>query len=480
MSNKIGNTGNGLFGISLTAALAGFIFGFDMVVISGADKTIQELWQTTPWFHGFFIMSMALWGTVIGSIFGGAPTEKYGRKKILMLVGILFTISSVGSALANDPYLFSFFRLLGGIGIGISSVAAPTYISEISSAESRGRLVAMYQFNIVFGILIAYLSNFFLEGVGGDSDWRLMLGVMTIPSLIYSLMVFTIPESPRWLIANKGDVAGAKVVMSKLGLQGFEELVQSLNKGGGTREEGQGNAVDGSQLTVDSQQSTVNGQPSTVNSQAFLSKKHARIIGLAFIIAFFNQVSGINFILYYAPRILAAAGLAEQESLLNSIAIGGTNLIFTFVGLYLIDRLGRKTLLLIGSVGYVVSLCMVSYAFFAGASPGFLLFFLLMFIASHAVGQGAVIWVFISEIFPNHIRAKGQALGASVHWVFAALITLVAPVFIDDKEGIFKDNPWPIFAFFAFMMFTQLIWVLTKVPETKGVTLEELEKQLIK
>ncbi len=479
MSNKIGNTGNGLFGISLTAALAGFIFGFDMVVISGADKTIQELWQTTPWFHGFFIMSMALWGTVIGSIFGGAPTEKYGRKKILMLVGILFTISSVGSALANDPYLFSFFRLLGGIGIGISSVAAPTYISEISSAESRGRLVAMYQFNIVFGILIAYLSNFFLEGVGGDSDWRLMLGVMTIPSLIYSLMVFTIPESPRWLIANKGDVAGAKVVMSKLGLQGFEELVQSLNKGGGIRE-GQGNAVDASQLTVNSQPSTVNRQLSTVNSQAFLSKKHARIIGLAFVIAFFNQVSGINFILYYAPRILAAAGLAEQESLLNSIAIGGTNLIFTFVGLYLIDRLGRKTLLLIGSVGYVVSLCMVSYAFFAGASPGFLLFFLLMFIASHAVGQGAVIWVFISEIFPNHIRAKGQALGASVHWVFAALITLVAPVFIDDKEGIFKDNPWPIFAFFAFMMFTQLIWVLTKVPETKGVTLEELEKQLIK
>ncbi len=473
MSNKIGNTGNGLFGISLTAALAGFIFGFDMVVISGADKTIQELWQTTPWFHGFFIMSMALWGTVIGSIFGGAPTEKYGRKKILMLVGILFTISSVGSALANDPYLFSFFRLLGGIGIGISSVAAPTYISEISSAESRGRLVAMYQFNIVFGILIAYLSNFFLEGVGGDSDWRLMLGVMTIPSLIYSLMVFTIPESPRWLIANKGDVSGAKVVMSKLGLEGFEELVQSLNKGGGTREEGQGNAVDASQLTV-------NSQPSTVNSQAFLSKKHARIIGLAFVIAFFNQVSGINFILYYAPRILAAAGLAEQESLLNSIAIGGTNLVFTFVGLYLIDRLGRKTLLLIGSIGYVVSLCMVSYAFFAGASPGFLLFFLLMFIASHAVGQGAVIWVFISEIFPNHIRAKGQALGASVHWVFAALITLVAPVFIDDKEGIFKDNPWPIFAFFAFMMFTQLIWVLTKVPETKGVTLEELEKQLIK
>ncbi len=460
MSNKISTAGNGLFGISLTAALAGFIFGFDMVVISGADKAIQSLWQTSPWFHGFFIMSMALWGTVIGSIFGGAPTEKYGRKKILMLVGILFTVSSIGSALANDAYLFSFFRLLGGIGIGISSVAAPTYISEISTAQSRGRLVAMYQFNIVFGILIAYLSNYFLQGIGGENDWRLMLGVMTVPSLIYSLMVFTIPESPRWLISNKGDVEGAKAVMMRLGLEGIDALLK-------------GNTVDGSQLTD-------NRQPSTVNNQPFISKKHYRIIGLAFMIAFFNQVSGINFILYYAPRILAAAGLAEQESLLNSIAIGGTNLVFTFVGLYLIDRLGRKTLLLIGSVGYVISLCMVSYAFYAGASPAFLLFFLLLFIASHAVGQGAVIWVLISEIFPNHIRAKGQALGASVHWVFAALITLVAPVFIDDKQGIFKDNPWPIFAFFACMMLAQLFWVLIKVPETKGVSLEELEKQLIK
>lgn len=460
MSNKISTAGNGLFGISLTAALAGFIFGFDMVVISGADKAIQSLWQTSPWFHGFFIMSMALWGTVIGSIFGGAPTEKYGRKKILLLVGILFTVSSIGSALANDAYLFSFFRLLGGIGIGISSVAAPTYISEISTAQSRGRLVAMYQFNIVFGILIAYLSNYFLEGIGGENDWRLMLGVMTVPSLIYSLMVFSIPESPRWLISKKGDMEGAKAVMMRLGLEGIDALLK-------------GNTVDGSQLTVDNQQPTVNSQP-------FISKKHYRIIGLAFMIAFFNQVSGINFILYYAPRILAAAGLAEQESLLNSIAIGGTNLVFTFVGLYLIDRLGRKTLLLIGSVGYVISLCMVSYAFYASASPAFLLFFLLMFIASHAVGQGAVIWVLISEIFPNHIRAKGQALGASVHWVFAALITLVAPVFIDDKQGIFKDNPWPIFAFFACMMLAQLIWVLIKVPETKGVSLEELENQLIK
>jgi MFS family permease len=395
-------------------------------VISGADKDIQQLWQTSPWFHGFFIMSMALWGTVIGSIFGGKPTDKYGRKKVLMLVGLLFTVSALGSALAQDPYTFSFFRLLGGIGIGISSVAAPTYISEISTTDSRGKLVAMYQFNIVFGILIAYLSNYFLSGFGGENDWRWMLGVMTIPSLIYTVGVFFIPESPRWLAA-KG------------------------------------------QNTVEEQ----------VSATTLLQPKYSRIMWLAFMIAFFNQWSGINFILYYAPRILAAAGLAEQESLLNSVALGGTNLVFTFVGLYLIDRLGRKTLLLIGSFGYIISLAMVAYAFYAGASSTFLLVFLLLFIAAHAVGQGAVIWVFIAEIFPNKVRGLGQAFGASIHWVFAALITLIAPIFIDDVDGIFKENPWPIFAFFGVMMTWQLFWVLTKVPETKGVSLEDLEKKLV-
>lgn len=462
MTNKNSTTSNGLFGISLIAALAGFIFGFDTVVISGANLPIKELWHTSPLFHGFFIMSMALWGTVIGSIFGGGPTEKYGRKKILLWIGVLFSVSAIGSALAQDAYSFSAFRFIGGLGIGISSVAAPTYISEISTPASRGKLVAMYQFNIVFGILIAFLSNYFLQGVGGNNDWRWMLGVMAVPSLIYTLLVFGIPESPRWLITRKGDIANAKLVMSRLGLEGVESLIK-----------GPGTTVDGSQLTV-------TGQPSTVNSQQFLQRKHYRIIGLAFMVAFYNQLSGINFILYYAPEILERAGLAAKESLFNSIAIGGTNLLFTFVGLYLIDRLGRKTLLLIGSIGYIVSLGMVAYAFYSNASPEFLLSFLLLFIASHAIGQGAVIWVFIAEIFPNTIRATGQSFGASIHWVFAALITLVTPLFLDKDSGIFKDNPWPIFAFFAFMMFTQLIWVLTKVPETKGVALEELEKQLIK
>lgn len=460
MINKNSTTSNGLFGISLIAALAGFIFGFDTVVISGANLPIKELWHTSPLFHGFFIMSMALWGTVIGSIFGGGPTEKYGRKKILLWIGVLFSVSAIGSALAQDAYSFSAFRFIGGLGIGISSVAAPTYISEISTPASRGKLVAMYQFNIVFGILIAFLSNYFLQGVGGNNDWRWMLGVMAVPSLIYTLLVFGIPESPRWLITRKGDIVNAKLVMSRLGLEGIESLI----KGEGKREEGEGNTT----------------QNPNLKTQNFLQRKHYRIIGLAFMVAFYNQLSGINFILYYAPEILERAGLAAKESLFNSIAIGGTNLLFTFVGLYLIDRLGRKTLLLIGSIGYIVSLGMVAYAFYSNASPEFLLSFLLLFIASHAIGQGAVIWVFIAEIFPNTIRATGQSFGASIHWVFAALITLVTPLFLDKDSGIFKDNPWPIFAFFAFMMFTQLIWVLTKVPETKGVALEELEKQLIK
>lgn len=442
-----------LFGISIIASLAGFIFGFDTVVISGANLPIKELWHTSPWFHGFFIMSMALWGTVVGSITGGIPTEKWGRRKILLWVGVLFSASAIGSALAQDPYTFSFFRFVGGLGIGISSVAAPTYISEISTPATRGRLVAMYQFNIVFGILIAFLSNYFLAGVGGHNDWRWMLGVMAIPSLLYTVGVIGIPESPRWLIARKKDLVRAKNVLLKMGISNADEVIASVT--GSIEHE------------------------SLAGKGGFWSHKYKKVIWLAFMVAFFNQLSGINFILYYAPEILERAGLAGKESLLNSIAIGGTNLIFTFVGLYLIDRIGRKTLLLIGSLGYMVSLASVAWSFYAHVNSGFLLIFLLLFIAAHAIGQGAVIWVFISEIFPNKVRAMGQSFGASIHWVFAALITLITPVFLDSKNGIFRDNPWPIFAFFAFMMTLQLIWVLWKVPETKGVSLENLEKKLI-
>lgn len=456
LSNKSSSAASAyLLRISLTAALAGFIFGFDTVVISGANLPIKELWQTSPLFHGFFIMSMALWGTVVGAIFGGIPTQKWGRKKVLIWIGVLFSVSAIGTALAPDPYSFSFFRFIGGLGIGVSSVAAPTYISEISTSANRGRLVALYQFNIVFGILVAFLSNYFLEGVGGANDWRWMLGVLAIPSVIYSLLVLGVPESPRWLITNKKDMDTSKKILSDLGVQNVDEEVNSIIKS--YKHESAGEQRSG-----------------------MFNSKYNRILWLAFMVAFFNQLSGINFILYYAPEILERAGLASKESLFNSIAIGGVNLLFTFVGLYLIDRIGRKTLLVIGSLGYILSLAMVAWCFYAQAGPGVLMVFLLVFIAAHAIGQGAVIWVFISEIFPNKIRAMGQSFGASVHWIFAALITLITPVFLDADNGIFKENPWPIFAFFALMMVLQLVWVVTKMPETKGVSLEDLEKKLVK
>ena len=445
---------NKLFQWSIVAALAGFIFGFDTVVISGANQPIKELWHTSTLFHGIFIMSMALWGTVAGALFGGIPAEKYGRKKVLLWIGILFAISAFGSALAPNPYLFSFFRFIGGIGIGVSSVVAPTYISEISTPLTRGRLGALYQFNIVFGILIAFLSNYFLQGVGGANDWRWMLGVLAVPAIIYTVMVMGVPESPRWLITKKNDLPAAKDVLSQIGVADADAEIASI-------------------ISSNQHETSVGA------AAGFFTAKHSKIIWLAFFIAFFNQLSGINFILYYAPEILSRIGLGAKESLLNSIAIGGTNLIFTFVGLYLIDRLGRKTLMIIGSLGYIISLAMVAYAFKSQAGPVFLMSFLLMFIASHAIGQGAVIWVFLSEIIPNKIRALGQSFGASVHWVFAGIITLITPVFLDEKDGILKDAPWIIFAFLAFMMVLQLIWVLTRMPETKGVSLEQLEKNLV-
>jgi sugar porter (SP) family MFS transporter len=446
---------NNLFRYSIVAALAGFIFGFDTVVISGANEPIKNLWHTSPLFHGIFIMSMALWGTVVGALTGGIPAEKFGRKKTLFWIGVLFAVSALGTALAPGPYIFSFFRFIGGLGIGVSSVVAPTYISEISTPATRGRLTAMYQFNIVFGILVAFISNYLLQGVGGANDWRWMLGVLSIPSLLYTLLVLGVPESPRWLISIKNNLIKARIVLAQIGTDNPEEEVKKIVAANAVIED-------------------------KVGGETFFSSKYKTVLWLAFLVAFFNQLSGINFILYYAPEILTKIGLGAKESLANSIAIGATNLIFTFVGLYLIDRIGRRTLLIIGSLGYIISLGMVALAFKTEAGAIFLMTFLLLFIASHAIGQGAVIWVFIAEIFPNKVRAMGQSFGASTHWIFAAIITLITPVFLDKNYGIFKKNPWPIFAFFAFMMVLQLIWVLTKVPETKGVSLEELEKKLIR
>ena len=431
---------------SLTVALAGFLFGFDTVVISGANAPIKELWQTSAWFHGVFIMSMALWGTVLGSLGGGVPTRVWGRKKTLIVVGLLYLISAVGSALAPDPYLFSFFRFLGGVGVGASTVAAPTYISEISSAKNRGRLVALYQFNIVFGILIAFISNYLLNGIGGASDWRWMLGVEALPAAIYCALIFSVPNSPRWLLVERNDEAGALATL---------QLIHS--------DAGKAKAE------LDA---IKNHTSEETSRKGVFSGKYNKSLLLAFLLAFFNQLSGINFILYYAPVILENAGFASSDSLLSSIAIGGTNLIFTFVGLYLIDRMGRKSLMYIGSAGYIISLAMVAYGFKTEASAGFNLFFILTFIASHAVGQGAVIWVFISEIFPNSVRAAGQAWGTGTHWVFAALITMLGEVVIEAFPG------WTVFAVFAVFMILQLLFTHFMMPETKGVSLEDLQDQL--
>ena len=438
---------------SITAALAGFLFGFDTVVISGANQPIKDLWNTTPLFHGTFIMSMALWGTVLGALLGGIPCDKFGRKKTLFWIGVLYLLSALGSAFAPDPFLFSFFRFIGGLGVGASSVAAPIYISEISSSKNRGKLVALYQFNIVFGIFIAFISNYLLKGIGGDNDWRWMLGVEAVPALIYSIMVLSIPNSPRWLAVKKRDDESSLKVLNLI--YSKKEALEKLNE------------IKEHIIT-------------TVKRESIFKKKYKKILWLAFFIAFFNQMSGINFVLYYAPEILERSGLAARESLFSSIAIGVVNLIFTFVGIYFIDKLGRRQLMKIGSLGYIISLAMVGWCFYSDANSSLLLTFILIFVASHAIGQGAVIWVFISEIFPNKIRAFGQSWGTGTHWVFAALITLLTPVFLDKNAGIFKDNPWPIFIFFASMMLLQLLWVIFKMPETKGASLEELEEKLIK
>ena len=428
---------------SVTVALAGFLFGFDTAVISGADKPIQNLWGHSDLFHGIFIMSMALWGTVVGSLFGGIPSDRLGRKKTLFWIGILYLISALGSAAALDPFTFSIFRFIGGVGVGASSVAAPTYISEIAPAHSRGKLVATYQMNIVIGILVAYVSNYFLGGIG-DGAWRWMLGVEAIPALAYILMVVRVPNSPRWLIVRKNDPNTARAVMEQIGVESPDTVIAEIQ-----------------------------ASAEATGHSSIASRKFVYPLLLAFLIAFFNQLSGINFIIYYAPRILESAGLGAGTALLSTAGIGLINLIFTLIGMYLIDKSGRKRLMLIGSIGYIISLALVSQSFFASSEPGIMVVvYLFLFIASHAIGQGAVIWVFIAEIFPTEVRPYGQAFGTFTHWIFAGLITLLMPTVLSTFSG------GPIFAFFAGMMVLQLLFVVFLMPETKGISLEDLQEKL--
>ena len=388
---------------------------------------------------------MALWGTVIGAFFGGIPTNKLGRKKTLVWIGILYTISAIGSALANDPITFAVFRFIGGLGVGASTIAAPAYISEIAPARDRGKLVGLYQFNIVFGILVAFLSNYLLNNIG-ENAWRWMVGVEAIPAAIYTFFVLSVPKSPRWLLTKLRNTEAVNVLKIINPDQDPEKLMMEIK---------------------DEMENTV------PNENIFL-KKYRFPLTLAFLIAFFNQLSGINALLYYAPRILAEAGLEESSALLSSIGVGVTNLLFTLLGIYLIDRLGRKQLMYICSFGYIISLSLVSAAFFFSWEGSAMPIFLFMFIAAHAIGQGTVIWVFISEIFPNHLRGSGQSFGSSVHWILAAIVPSLVPVlFSTIGAGM-------VFLFFAIMMGFQLLFVIFMMPETKGVSLEELSKKLIK
>ena len=429
---------------AITAALAGFLFGFDVVVISGADKKLQLLWNSSDAFHGAVVMGMALWGTVIGAIFGGIPTNKWGRKKTLLAIGILYTLSAIGSALSNDPYVFAFFRFMGGLGVGASTIAAPAYISEIAPAKDRGRLVSLYQFNIVVGILVAFFSNYLLSGIG-DNDWRWMLGVQAIPAIIYTLFVITIPESPRWLI-SQSRVEEAKKVMKIISPDQDSELLATQ------MEEDYADAP----------------------KENIFMKKYRFPLMLAFLVAFFNQMSGINAFLYYAPRIFGEAGLGEKTALLSSIGIGVVNMVFTLVGVNLIDKVGRKKLMFIGSIGYIISLGLVSMAFYFHWTGLAIPIFLFLFIASHAIGQGTIIWVFISEIFPNHLRASGQSFGSSTHWVLAAIIPSLIPTLFSTI------GPGTVFLVFTIAMVFQLLFVIFMMPETKGTTLEKLSKSLSK
>ncbi|MGM0946667.1 MAG: sugar porter family MFS transporter [Bacteroidota bacterium] len=438
-----------VFFISITAALGGFLFGFDTAVISGAERAIQEVWLLSDWMHGWAIAS-ALYGTVIGALFGGIPADRFGRKQSLLWIGLLYFISATGSAAAWDVTSFTLFRFIGGLGVGASSVVAPMYISEIAPAKNRGLLVALYQFNIVFGIVIAYISNYLIGTAGLPEDWRWMLAVEGIPALIYSAMIFRIPESPRWLISKFNDQVKARAILTRTDPEGVDESIRL--------------AIAEEKL-----------QKAKGSFAALFSSKYASSTLLAIMIAFFNQVSGINAIIYFAPRVFEMAGISTENALISTIGIGIVNLLGTFMGLYLIDRLGRKKLMYIGSFGYIISLSLMAFNFLGPGIPSFWLpIFVFGFIVSHAVGQGSVIWVFISEMFPNELRAYGQSLGSFTHWIMAALIANVFPFFAT------QFGPGYIFSFFAVMMVGQLIWVRYKMPETKGRSLEEIQKDLHK
>lgn len=435
---------NNVFAWSLVVALGGFLFGFDTAVISGAEKAIQAYWQLGVFEHGLTV-SIALIGTVLGALLGAIPSDKLGRKKTLFLIAILYLFSALGTALATNWFVFLTFRFLGGIGVGISSVTAPIYISEIAPARSRGKLVGLFQFNVVFGILIAFLSNY-LIGQGEESSWRWMLGVQAFPSLIFYILLFFVPESPRWLILHQGKKDEALAVLKRVNPNGYQQDYDNI----------------------------VTANHNVQHNETLLQKKYRLPIMLAVLFAMFNQVSGINAIIYYAPRIFEMAGFGVHTSLLSSVGIGLVNFTFTLIAINFIDKVGRRTLMFVGSLGLIVSLALVAYTFFSNDFSGYAIsIYLMLYIAFFAFSQGAVIWVFISEIFPNEVRAKGQTLGSFTHWVMAAIIAFAFPYFAEKLGGGIT------FSFFTAMMVLQLIFVWKLMPETKGKSLEQIEKTMM-
>lgn len=429
-----------MFYIAFVASLGGLLFGFDTAVISGAEKAIQQIYGLSDFSHGFTI-AIALFGTIVGALVCSRPVEKYGRLKSLKTVAYLYLISALGSALIVNWYSFLFFRFIGGLAVGASSVVGPMYIAEVSPSHWRGRFVAFFQFNIVFGIVIAYLSNYCISGI--PNDWQWMLGVLAIPALLFGILLNTVPESPRWLVKKHRD----------------EQARQSLIKIGETD-------VDKELAEIEASLSSDTG-----SNEGLFQRKYLKPLLYAFFIATFNQLSGINSILYYAPRIFELSGVFHDSAMMQSIIIGLTNLTFTMIGMVLIDKVGRKNLLYVGSIGMAISLAAVSYGFYTNDFSGYYMLICLMgFIAFFAVSLGAVIWVLISEVFPTAVRSKGQVFGSMTHWVWNAILSWMFPVFL-VTGGTY------IFGFFAVAMLFSFFFAL-KLPETKNKSLEQIQKEL--
>ena len=431
-----------MFWIAFVSSLGGLLFGFDTAVISGAEKAIQQVYALGDFAHGF-TMATALIGTIIGAFVCGAPAQRYGRLTSLKWIGALYLVSAIGSGAVVNWYAFMFFRFIGGLAVGASSVIGPMYIAEISPSRWRGRFVCFFQFNIVLGIVLAYFSNYFIAGI--PNDWQWMILAESIPALLFTVLLFTVPESPRWLV-SRNDVKGAKAVFLRTGE----------------------NDVEGSVLAIRESLRDV----SRSGKEKLFQKKFAKPILIAFIIATFNQLSGINAILYYAPRLFEMSGVFREGAMLQSIIVGLTNLTFTMIGMVLIDKLGRKPLLAIGAVGMVIAQALVAWGFYKGQFEGYMLLFCICaYIAFFAVSLGATIWVVIAEVFPNSVRAQGQAFGSATHWVWSALLTWFFPLCLSIGGQY-------IFSFFAIMAALSLVFALW-MPETKGKSLETIQKEIV-